>query len=169
MRTNDLITRIWRALATPAASYAEITDRVNEALSYEGLAERVNYGQINMAIFALREADPSYYGWIIPHCKRGPTSDGRLFRARFDAKGALLSDAKGDALVDGTIGVASHVMTMMEHAAKMMKGIGPQLADLKLRRAAKSMVRKMEFVSAEASDMVEALVAQRPNGTDGTV
>lgn len=150
-----VIDEMFKALRNPCGSLKELAAKV-------GVSRNV----VQHGVSVLREAPPDRYGWTIPHCKRGRTTPGRYIRILVDSKGTIFTDVKSESIGDGATGTVRHVKSLMENGAKTMRIAAAQFAEPSLRRRAKDMIRKMEFVAAEAQELDEVLTEFRPNGTD---
>jgi len=157
MKTPDLIRFIGKAMGTSAGSYAEITARVN-AMSIEPVV----YAQVAQAIYRLRKAEPDEWGWTIPHCKRGPTEPGRLFRMSTapPAASTFYSQAKVAATEVGAYGSARTSQTMLENVAKHLDALALNLPPHK-RRIIRGLRRDVLYIAEKIVDIADDLNGAR--------
>ena len=156
MHKKELLNYIGDALKKPAASNAEIAERIREDHGRYCTTAMVCQG-----LHQLRKADPKTFGWTVLYVKKGPSEAGRYFRVRVDANGNVLSDEKVDHYIDGAISITRNMKTEAEGTARQAKVVMAQLPTPALKRMARSTARACEFAAQQLEDLNEALAEER--------
>jgi len=108
----------------------------------------------------LRRADPDEWGWTIPHCKRGPSSPGRLWRmsAALPSPGVFYSQDRMAATEIGIYGTALSNFRQQANIAKFLE-IEAENAPPHKKRLLRRLKRTADYMAEQLSDMADDLAA----------
>lgn len=152
---NNLIKAIFNAL--PAASFSDLTEKINE-----NRKNPVSISMVSNAVAILRKQsslDPNYYGWTIPHTKRGLNPDfgnNRLFPVLVNRDGDFFvgSDHREDNIADGNkASLQAHTQQIINQCGMLKLSLEYNIPASK-KRYVKSIITDMMHIHQTINDLL---------------
>src|SRR5262245_36370393 len=143
--------------ALPATQYSEIAETMTSVLK-----ETITESMVAQLLVHLR-VNMDYYGWTVPHVKRGPAGEGgddkgRLFAVLVDKDGTFYFDEAHRAHFDA--GALSTMMTVARQAKNLSNslGVAKQYERSRARRdAMQDLNDDVDYLAKRANRMVREM------------